>query len=64
MLIDLVKRHGGNLLKTGLILLASTLISQTLRAQTQETMDCVARDVRKIRYDIKERAQQSRQEAV
>jgi len=64
MLFEMVKKHGGNLLKTGLMLLGSTLLTQALRDQTKETMDCAARDIRKLRYEIKERAQQGRQEAV
>ena len=64
MLIEMFKVHAGNVVKTGLILLGSSLLNQALRDQTKETMDCAARDIRRVRYDLKEKSQQTRQEAV
>ena len=65
MLLELVKRNGGNLLKAGAFLLLSNLASQALRDVTKDTMDELARDVRRVRRDLGDRtaAAKQRQEA-
>ena len=65
LLLELVKRNGGNLLKAGAFLLLSNLASQALRDVTKDTMDELARDVRRVRRDLGDRtaAAKQRQEA-
>ena len=64
MLLELVKRNGGNLLKAGAFLLLSNLASQALRDVTKDTMDDMARDIRRVKRDLGDRtAAKQRQEA-
>lgn len=65
LLLELVKRNGGNLLKAGAFLLLSNLASQALRDVTKDTMDDMARDIRRVKRDLGDRtaAAKQRQEA-
>ncbi|MBS3949157.1 MAG: hypothetical protein KGZ53_00585 [Peptococcaceae bacterium] len=65
MLLELVKRNGSNLLKAGAFLLLSNLASQALRDVTKDTMDDMARDIRRVKRDFWDRtaAAKQRQEA-
>lgn len=52
-IINSLAKNAGNIIKTGGILLASTIINQTLRSQTNETMDSLTKDLRRAKNDFR-----------
>ncbi len=55
MLSEIIQKNGFNILKTGGILILSTLANQALRETTDKTMKEMVKDVRKVKTDIKDR---------
>ena len=55
MLSDIIQRNGYNILKTGTMLLLSSLASQALRDTTDKTMKTIAKDVKKVKTEVKDR---------
>ena len=60
MLSDIIQRNGYNILKTGTMLLLSSLASQALRDTTDKTMKTIAKDVKKVKTEVKDRQLQRR----
>jgi hypothetical protein len=57
--VNLATKHAGNILKTGCVMLISTVATSTLRNFTSETMNEIARDIRRTRAIIRERKEQA-----
>ena len=60
MLSDIIQRNGYNILKTGTMFLLSSLASQALRETTDKTMKTIAKDVKKVKTEVKDRQLQRR----
>ena len=54
-LVNLATKHAGNILKTGCIMIISSMATSTLRNSTSETLNEIARDIRRTRSVIRER---------
>lgn len=63
MIGDMIKRNGGNVLKAGVFLLLSNLANEALRTVARETMDVMARDIRRARTEWRERTERRSQAA-
>lgn len=53
--IDIASRHALNLLKTGTLMVISSILSSSLRESTSETMHEAVRDIRMVRNSMRER---------
>lgn len=51
MLQDLLIKNGTNLLKTGTLVLITTLTQQALRDSSKDTIENITKDVRRIKYE-------------
>ena len=60
MVTEMIKKHGTNLLKTGIVVVFTNLANQVLREMARDTMDSIAADIRRVRHDFKERAAERR----
>ena len=56
---DLAAKHGGNILKTGAYMVASSIISASLRNSTTQSLEEIAKDIRRARNNFKERKGQT-----
>lgn len=53
---DIAAKHAGNLLKTGTLMVISSIMSTNLRESTGETMQQLTKDIRRARNSLRERS--------
>lgn len=58
-----VQRTGGNILKTGVILLIANVANQTLRYTAKDTMEDLAKDYRRFRTTLEDKREMKHQTA-
>jgi len=56
---DIAAKHMGNLLKTGAYMILSSIMSSNVRNSTSTTLQQIAKDIRMVRNNLRERHEAS-----
>lgn len=58
MLGNIVARQARNVVTAGALMIASSIANSSVRAFTNDTLESIAQDIRRVRNGIKERRQE------